>query len=409
MKIKFVISYCCFLFALSLSAPLQAQDAYSKINLSYHYNPNAEVRLQSKIAKSNDSLLVFLKIKTLIGVGLPDNYTITYSTISDFSLIPSFQDTISYPQHLKTIFRNDYFLKLPLLYDFDEDYLVLKIRNNNTQNEYFFDIKVSKNEDFPVPDYLFFNSATNEPVWNRFVNRNDTIEIRSFSKNDNYAGFIYGKDFSAAEPPMAVISQNVQEKISIDSTFNIAEDNSFSLKDSKLLFLQADTNSFAGISVRIEDLFYPKLARVEDVIDPLLYITTKGEKQALVEAPQKKKALDKFWLQVARTPQRAKTIIKMYFNRIEEANLLFTNYKQGWKTDQGMIYSIYGAPDVVHREGEQEQWIYNKTEDLPKISFRFLRVKNMLTDHHYSLIKDEEYRLYWHRAIDLLRKGRQNT
>ncbi|MFW5761360.1 MAG: GWxTD domain-containing protein [Cyclobacteriaceae bacterium] len=408
MKIKFVISYCSLLIAF-FSGNLEAQNSFSALNLSYHYNPKAEIQLQSKLARNQDSLFVFLKIGTLTGVGLTENYTISYGFLSDFSQMPNFNDTIDFNKQLKSTFRNDYFLALSMPFNFDQNYLVFKIQNNNTQNEYFYDLKVSNDEDFPVTSYIFYNQTTNEPVWNRFINKNDTIAIRSFADEDQFTGFTYNVDFNAAEPPMAVISQNVQEKISVDSSFNISRNNDFNLNGSKLLFVQADTNSLSGISVRVEDMFYPKLARVDEVIEPLLYITTRGEKQALLGASVKKKALDKFWLQVARTPQRAKTIIKMYFNRIEAANRYFTNYKQGWKTDQGMVYGIYGAPDIVHREGEQEQWIYNKTEDLPKLSFKFLRVKNMLSDHHYSLIKDEEYELYWHRAIDLLRKGRQNT
>lgn len=408
MKIKTVISYCNLLIAF-FSANVLAQDSFSGLNLSYHYNPNAEIKFQSKIARKQDSLFLFLKLGTLTGVGLEENYTITYGNLSDFSRMPVFQDTINYDRDLKSTFRNDYFLSLAFPFDYDNDYLVFKIENNNTKNEYYYDIKISSDEDFPVTSYLFYNASKNEPVWNRYINKNDTIEVRNLSGKNQFTGFVYNLDFNAAEPPMAVISQNVQEKIGIDSSFNLNKNEEFNLEGSKLLFMQADTNSFSGISLRVEDKFYPKLARVEDVIEPLLYITTKGEKQALVNASEKKKALDKFWLQVARTPQRAKTIIKMYFNRVEEANRYFTNYKQGWKTDQGMIYCVYGAPDIVHRIGDQEQWIYNKTEDLPKMSFKFLRVKNMLTDYHYSLIKDEEYRINWHRAIDLLREGRQNT
>ena len=40
--------------------------------------------------------------------------------------------------------------------------------------------------------------------------------------------------------------------------------------------------------------------------------------------------------------QKAKSLIAIYYNRIQNANLHFTTFKEGWKTDRGMIYVVFG-------------------------------------------------------------------
>ena len=44
--------------------------------------------------------------------------------------------------------------------------------------------------------------------------------------------------------------------------------------------------------------------------------------------------------------------LKLCFSSVTS---LFTSYKQGWKTDKGMIYIIFGAPDEVLKDGEREE------------------------------------------------------
>ena len=40
--------------------------------------------------------------------------------------------------------------------------------------------------------------------------------------------------------------------------------------------------------------------------------------------------------------ERAKELIKNYYGRLQHANLFFTSYLEGWKTDRGMIFMIFG-------------------------------------------------------------------
>jgi GWxTD domain-containing protein len=141
----------------------------------------------------------------------------------------------------------------------------------------------------------------------------------------------------------------------------------------------------------------------------LRYFSTRSEWDKLNTAINKKDALDNYWLSIFRSSEMAKSVIRNYFDQVEEANSLFTNYKEGWKTDMGMVFIIMGPPDEVFRNQAKEEWIYQKTEDLPKMKFTFEKINNIFTDNHYVLIRNADYRNEWYRAVEMWRKGRYET
>ncbi|MFW6232503.1 MAG: GWxTD domain-containing protein, partial [Bacteroidota bacterium] len=50
-----------------------------------------------------------------------------------------------------------------------------------------------------------------------------------------------------------------------------------------------------------------------------------------------------------------------YYTRIETADKNFTSYTEGWRTDKGMVYVIYGTPHNIERyQGYGTQKIYEK-------------------------------------------------
>lgn len=146
----------------------------------------------------------------------------------------------------------------------------------------------------------------------------------------------------------------------------------------------------------------------ESLIDPLRYISTSEEMENLTENEDAKKALDRYWIKITRSQERAKEVIRNYYQQVTNANLLFTSYKEGWKTGQGMVYLLFGPPDLVTTSANQEQWIYNSQNDLMEnMTFNFVKVRNIFTTQHYNLLRDEDYRRFWYRNIDLWRKGRK--
>lgn len=109
---------------------------------------------------------------------------------------------------------------------------------------------------------------------------------------------------------------------------------------------------------------------VESAIDLLAYIASGGFIESFEKAdPETRKTLwDEFWRKKDPTPETPRNeFYEEHVRRFEFANERFrTAHTQGWKTDRGRIYIVYGPPDQVETypydmdRDPTEVWQYNK-------------------------------------------------
>jgi hypothetical protein len=102
---------------------------------------------------------------------------------------------------------------------------------------------------------------------------------------------------------------------------------------------------------------------------------------------------------------KARELIKVYYNRVFFSNFFFTSYKPGWKTDRGMIFIVYGPPQQVKVTPTQEKWIYFKNNFSTSVTFTFDFVPSSYTHDNYILQRSDNYDSYWRLAVDSWRKG----
>jgi len=102
----------------------------------------------------------------------------------------------------------------------------------------------------------------------------------------------------------------------------------------------------------------------------------------------------------------AKEIIRKYDKRVQDGNAYFTSYVEGWKTDRGMIYLIYGAPNVIYKTANSETWTYGEENNINSLTYVFSKVNNPFTDNDYSLDRSPNYKQAWYSAVDIWRQGR---
>ncbi|MDH3252955.1 MAG: GWxTD domain-containing protein, partial [Ignavibacteria bacterium] len=107
---------------------------------------------------------------------------------------------------------------------------------------------------------------------------------------------------------------------------------------------------------------YPRVETPADFIGPVAYIGATKEIDDLREASSSGAMMERlrtFWLTPGRDQTEAGQSMNEFYSRVEEANRLFSNHKEGWRTDQGMIYIVHGAPVFVGRDGvDSEIWQY---------------------------------------------------
>jgi GWxTD domain-containing protein len=194
--------------------------------------------------------------------------------------------------------------------------------------------------------------------------------------------------------------------LKVDSTFTIRTDQPVNFEREGLYFFIQDTIQTEGIGFLVVNDRFPKMTFPQQLVSPLMYMSTNAEIKELQSAKDFKKSLDKYWLTLmAGNQDLARAMISNYYKRVEEANQLFTSYKEGWKTDKGMIYIILGNPDKVQRGKDREVWVYNQRASANNINFTFNRRTNQFVQDHYELVRYQEYQPIWYPLVESWRTG----
>jgi GWxTD domain-containing protein len=161
---------------------------------------------------------------------------------------------------------------------------------------------------------------------------------------------------------------------------------------------------------------FPAMTTPEAMIEPLAYLATQDELAELRASTKQKIALDEFWIKRAGNIEKARELIKIYYSRVLYANYYFTSFKEGWRTERGMIYIIYGPPDKVYKTNEGENWGYRKpviqsswggkyTVKEDYLFFTFRMRDNRFSDNDFYLSRSETIVTFWDQAIQSWRKG----
>lgn len=156
---------------------------------------------------------------------------------------------------------------------------------------------------------------------------------------------------------------------------------------------------------------YPLVTRTGDLIEPLVYLADPGEVEQMQELTrdfQQREAFDRFWGESLDDRRVAAATIRAYYERVEEANRLFGSHKEGWKTDRGMVYILFGPPAFVETSPRGETWTYGRGASAPPV-FVFERTAGGTGDASpltvLTLVRDRAYHDAWLRVRRLWRTG----
>jgi GWxTD domain-containing protein len=161
---------------------------------------------------------------------------------------------------------------------------------------------------------------------------------------------------------------------------------------------------------------YPNMTTPEEMIEPLVYLAPQFELDQMRTSARPKLALDDFWVKCGGNIERARELIRIYYTRVVYANIYFTSFTEGWRTERGMIYVIYGPPDKVYKNQEGETWGYRKPVVKSSwggrykvkeeyLFFNFKQKENIFSDNDYYLSRNETLISFWDQAILSWKKG----
>jgi GWxTD domain-containing protein len=172
-----------------------------------------------------------------------------------------------------------------------------------------------------------------------------------------------------------------------------------------LYLIQTDTTHREGLLLMNFGTSFPKENRTAQLVEPVKYFLNNVEYQRLKEAGAPKKMMDDFWLAATGSTDKARMLIRVFYTRMSYANQYFTDVKEGWKTDRGTVYMVYGLPNNVLKSSDSETWEYTRERSKPVV-FIFDRKDTPYCSDHYVLRRGDPQSTYWTVAVNSWRKGR---
>lgn len=286
----------------------------------------------------------------------------------------------------------------------------IKVMDLNRNNEVSAVTVIEKDNDLNRQNFLVTSVETDAPIFKSYVKIGEKVNIRYKSKMSiNVFVRYYNREFPLAAPPFSM-TESRPFQYQPDSTYTLQlspnGDVNFSANKKGFYHIQLDTTKRDGLTLfNFTDVF-PEVKKAEDMVLPLRFITSRQEYDELSNSSNKKAAVEKFWLDCTGNHDRAKEIIRKFYNRVKDANSYFTSYVEGWKTDRGMVFLIYGAPNVIYKTGNSETWTYGEANNINSLSYTFSKVNNPFTDNDYALERSGAYKQNWYQAVDIWRQGR---
>lgn len=382
------------LFLLFVSVSVSAQPLRD-INFNFLYDPTEPIALHIKNVRTNDGWHILFNLAMQDTSHRADQFLIRWDTrtaLADKEGEALDPDAVSQSVgDLNTVGE----IKLPH-YE-SPRILTARVMNNFLKRVWVYYVILEPN--FPMNGYL---TVAGQVLQQPFLNSAQPSAAIVQSGEHAVVSY-YRDDFPAAVPPFSEGMASVARGMEVDSTFTILTNQEISFAEKGLYLVQKDTSEALGFSFRVEE-DYPRFAKVESLGDPLIYVCTKQEFDRIKAAGGEKKAFDKVILSITGNADRAKNFIRNYFRRVEWANYYFTSYKEGWKTDRGMIYILFGLPDQLLKFSDREVWIFESKSQ--KATFTFIKSSTVFDPENYVLIRENKFKGLWYEKIDLWRNAR---
>jgi GWxTD domain-containing protein len=245
-------------------------------------------------------------------------------------------------------------------------------------------------------------------LFDYYLKAGDTVVIKSFiNAENNFVVDYFKREFPLAPPPYSQVERTAFG-YKPDSFFVISKNRGLLkiiLPQKGFYHIVTDKETKKGLTLYAVDASYPGIKDEVEMIKCVRYITTNEEYNALLNSQNKKLAIDEFWKEKGGSNERAKELLRKYYSRVQQANKLFTSFQQGWQTDRGMIYVVFGAPTKMYKYANNEIWVYGSETQTNSLRFTFLKVINPFTENDFVLERNEYYKFSWHQAVSGWKDG----
>ncbi len=267
-------------------------------------------------------------------------------------------------------------------------------------------IYVDKRTRYSSQNYMVVDVKTRHQVFSYALDTGDAVKIiyRDQRPHDYFVRYFRPDTTLPAPPNIKVGSPFLLKKPDSTWTVHYSDTEYVRLPRRGIYQFSVDPEVEDGITLCNFGPYFPKILSPRQMAEPLAYLLNKREMRALMRRPNLKLAVDEFWLGTTDDVEKARQLVRIYYNRVYYANIYFTTWKEGWRTDRGMIYIIYGPPDDLSKTVKKEVWTYGDGRNTEKISFTFVKVDNPFSNNVYNLARGDAV-TRWVEAVRTWRQG----
>ncbi len=313
-----------------------------------------------------------------------------------------FKDIVS-KERTRSVFRTNFKLE-PGKYNVE-----VKLTDLQRKSEFESIILADKTSRMNDQNFLILDALTNLAMSPRKIYLGDSIRIES-ARNRSYSKlnlFLFTSDIKLPPAPFSIANPeipNPAEAVKKELDFNEGAAKLQVYGNLQMLSFRevADTGfAFASFSKT-----YPNVKKKVDLHPPLRYLTTKQEFENISKAKNPKEKVDLFWIECGGNKDRARGLVAEYYQRVQIANKFFSSYTEGWRTDRGMIYLVFGEPTKINASATQQTWIYGDDSNGTALKFVFTKVNSIWSDNVFMLRRDPMFKTHWERMVTTWRNGR---
>lgn len=255
-------------------------------------------------------------------------------------------------------------------------------------------------------NFILTEPQSETPLYRNNVAESETFSLRYIDPTITKLFVTYYKNTAeAARPPYALPVPTLP--VLEDSTWmvDLLQNPTLQLSNEGYYRFSTTANSSLGFYVCRFKEDFPKVTTPLALLEPLRYITTKKEYVTLETSARMKPSIDSFWIATGGSQERARELISAYYGRVEIVNTHFSTWKEGWKTDRGMVYIIYGEPQNVYRTPASETWVYGQDQSGNTLNFVFNRVITSGFSNDFELERNSAFNVSWITAVDYWKQG----
>lgn len=385
---------------------VKGQSKMNSSEIGYVYDLENEFLIGHRAASDNDNYKIFLKFTLNSGNVKISDYMITYDLRDSYMADkkPNSEVRLDSANLIYTGFR-EFIYQIEFERTDDQSLAVFEIYNIPKNRRFKYDIPLVEDGATPPP-FLLYDATINIPYFDNYINKGRQIRIGNvFARDDNFEINGVNNNQPIPMPPFDDSARQLADAVKIDTLYGARQNELFTFHNQGYYTINSSNDRSKKLDIYVSDEFYPYFGKYEQMMSPLIFLSTNDEFEAMRNAADGRDGFENFVQETISSNERvAKDFIKYYYRRIRKSARLFTEDREGWKTDRGMIYQIFGDPLQVFRNETTELWVYTSTSG-GRLRFTFDILHEDGVKKH-RLLRGKRYREDWMTAVTQWRAGR---